>query len=194
MSFYAEVVKVRWTALLLGCTLAVSALAQKTGSPPRFEDFTVTDTFEGIPATPILQTSEQKRYSTRIRDGVSMGRGVWSGSWKDAKEQRGPNFAGHYFVIRWGCGSDCLMMAIVDAETGKVYASPIPGVGTELFVSMDIMSDREIDFRLDSSLMILRNACRGPRTQCGVYYFNWKDNHFDLVWQTPVDLTKLKGE
>jgi hypothetical protein len=123
-----------------------------------------------------------------------MGRGVWSGSWKDAKEQRGPNFAGHYFVIRWGCGSDCLMMAVVDAETGKVYPSPIPGVGTELFVSMDIMSDREIDFRLDSSLMILRNACRGARAECGVYYFNWKDNHFDLVWQTLVDLTKLKRE
>ena len=193
MTFYAEVVNVLWTALL-GCGLAVSGWAQKPGSPPRFEDFPVTDTFKGIPATPILQTPEQKRYSTRIREGVSIGRGVWSGSWKDAKEQRGPNFAGHYFVIRWGCGSDCLMMAVVDAGTGKVYASPIPGVGTELFVSMDIMSDREIDFRLDSSLMILRNACRGARTKCGVYYFNWKDNHFDLVWQTLVDLTRLKPE
>jgi hypothetical protein len=193
MPFYAEVVNVLWRALLV-CAVAVSGLAQKPGSLPRFEDFPVTDTFKGIPATPILQTPEQKRYSTRIREGVSTGRGVWSGSWKDAKEQRGPNFAGHYFVIRWGCGSDCLMMAVVDAETGKVYASPIPGAGTELFVSMDIMSDREIDFRLDSSLMILRNACRGARTQCGVYYFNWKDNHFDPVWQTLVDLTKLKRE
>jgi hypothetical protein len=27
-----------------------------------------------------------------------------------------------------------------------------------------------------------------------VYYFNWKDNHFNLVWQTLVDLTKLKRE
>jgi hypothetical protein len=86
------------------------------------------------------------------------------------------------------------MMAVVNAGTRKVYASPTPGVGTELFVSMDIMSDREIDFPLDSSLMILRKACRGARTQCGVYYFNWNDNHFDLVWQTLVDLTKHKPE
>ena len=119
-----------------------------------------------------------------------MGRGVWSGSWKDARENAGPNFAGHYIVIRWGCGSDCLMMAIVDAKTSEVHPPPLSGAGTELFVPMDIMGDREIDFRLDSALMVLGNACRTARTQCGVYYFDWKDNRFVLVKRTLVDLTK----
>ena len=86
------------------------------------------------------------------------------------------------------------MMAVVDAETGRVYSPPISGAGTELYVSMDPMSDREIDFRLDSTLMVFRNACQGARTQCGVYYFNWKDNHFDLVNRVPVDLTKVERE
>ena len=95
-----------------------------------------------------------------------------------------------YFVIRWGCGADCLMMAVVDAETGKVYSPPLSGAGTELYVPMDIMSDRDIDFRLDSTLMVLRNACRDARTQCGVYYFNWTGTGFDLVKRTLVDLTK----
>lgn len=180
-------------AVLLGCWLS-PVLAQKPRALPRFEDFPVTQTFEGIPAIPSPGTPDQRRYRTRILEGVSGGRGVWTGSWKDAKERRGPNFAGHYFIIRWGCGSDCLMMAVADAETGKVYGSPISGGGSELFVSMDPLSDREIDFRLDSSLMIFRNACKGPRQQCGVFYFNWKDNHFDLIRRTLVDLTTKEPE
>jgi len=82
------------------------------------------------------------------------------------------------------------MMAVDDAENGVVYPPPLSGVGTELEVPMDIMSEREIDFRLDSTLMVLRDACRTARTQCGVYYFNWTGSRFDLVKRVLVDLTK----
>lgn len=177
--------------VLLACALARAAWAQSSDKPiPRFEDYPVKSVFAAKPAPPVFTTPEQRRYRTRIRDGVSVGRGVWTGSWKDAKERAGPNFAGHYTVIRWGCGSDCLMMAVVDAETGTVYSPPLSGAGTDFFVPMDIMSDREIDFRLDSTLMVLRNACRKDRTECGIYYFKWKDHHFNLEQRTLLDLTK----
>jgi len=88
------------------------------------------------------------------------GSDVWAGSWKNPVKSNGPNFAGHYFVIRWGCGSECLMMAIVDARTGKVYDPPFTGAGSELYVPMDPLSDREIDFQRDSSLMVFRNGCK----------------------------------
>ena len=55
------------------------------------------------------------------------------------------------------------------------------------------MSDVEIDFRLDSTLMVLRNACHEGRTQCGAYYFNFKDGHFILLNRVLVDLTKSEG-
>jgi hypothetical protein len=74
----------------------------------------------------------------------------------------------------------------------KIYDPPLRGVGTELYVSMDLLGDREIEFRKDSSLMILRNACRKARSECGVYYFNWKDEHFELVTRTLIDLTIMK--
>ena len=138
---------------------------------PEFTDYPATEIYSGTAAGPILSTPEQRRYQTRIREGVTKGRGVWTGSWKDAKERPGPNFDGHYFVIRWGCGSDCLMMAVVDAKSGRIYDPPLSGAGAELYVPMDIMGDREIDFRLDSNLMVLRNACRYARADCGVYYF-----------------------
>jgi hypothetical protein len=90
-------------------------------------------------------------------------------------------------VIRWGCGSNCLMMAIVDAKTGRIYNSPLSGAGSELYVSMDILGDREIDFEPQSSLMILRNACKVARRECGVYYFNWRENAWTLVRRQLVD-------
>ena len=34
----------------------------------------------------------------------------------------GPNFAGHYTVVDWGCGSSCNECAVVDARTGKVFS------------------------------------------------------------------------
>src|SRR5437868_2812690 len=139
-------------AMPLFVRLAVSVSAQESGRrPPRFEDYPVKAIFKGQPANPVLSTPEQRLYRTRIREGAAKGRGVGKGSWKYAEDTPGPNFAGHYVVIRWGCGADCLMMAVVDAETGKVYAPPMSGVGTELEVPMDIMSDKEIDFRLDTS-------------------------------------------
>jgi hypothetical protein len=75
------------------------------------------------------------------------------------------------------------MMAIVDAKTGVVYPPPLSGVGTELYVPIDPVSDEEIDFQPDSSLFVLRNACGDfkNRNSCGVYYFNWKDSRFALV-------------
>jgi hypothetical protein len=73
------------------------------------------------------------------------------------------------------------MMALVDAITGKVYPPPLSGPGTELYVPMDPTSNREIEFKPDSTLMILRDACREARRECGVYFLRWKDNQFVLI-------------
>jgi hypothetical protein len=74
------------------------------------------------------------------------------------------------------------MMATVDAETGNVYEPPLSNEGS-LNVPFDNLSDREVDFRIDSSLLVLRNACRDfrDRKSCGVYYFNWNNGRFTLM-------------
>jgi hypothetical protein len=187
-----EIFKMRCLAVagLCALTITMSAWPQVRNQLPRFEDYPVSDVFKGAAADPILVTPEQRLYRTRIRQGVSKGRGVWNGSWKDAKERPGVNFAGHYTVIRWGCGSNCLMMAVVDAKTGRVHPPPLSGAGTEFYVPMDPMSESEIDFKPDSRLMILRNACQKARTECGVYAFDWKDDRFRFVQRQLLDLTK----
>lgn len=82
------------------------------------------------------------------------------------------------------------MMAIVDAETGLVYQPPLTQPRSEFEVPMDPLSDREIEFQPDSTLMVFRDVCQNYRESCGVYAFNWKEDHFILVKRTIVDLTK----
>ncbi len=97
---------------LLPAALFVSALQMspqppseaktKASIPPRFEDYRVSEVFNGQPSPPILATPEQRMFRTRITDGVSKGWGVL----RDGREGStpGPNFAGHYIAIQWGCG------------------------------------------------------------------------------------------
>jgi hypothetical protein len=142
-------------------------LAQKPSRPestPGFDDYAVAEVFPGIPAAPILTTPEHRNYRTRIKNGVSAGTGNRSASCKNPIKTKGPNFAGHYFVIRWGCGSQCVMMATVDAKTGVIYDPPLSGAGSELFLPLDNLSEMEVDIRPDSSLLVLRNACRTSRS------------------------------
>jgi hypothetical protein len=173
------------TVLISTAQVGVSVWAQKTSTTAiRFEDFRVTQIFSGKPSPPILGTPEQRRYRTRIRDGVLKGDGVWADSeskrWLTKPES---NFAGNLVVIMWGCGTQCVMMAVIDRTTGKVYDPPLSGAGTQLYVPLDNQSEMKTEFRPDSSLMVLRDACRDfkQRSTCGTYYFNWKDNRFDLV-------------
>ena len=157
---------------------------QKADPPnsPRFEDYPVTEMFTDTPAAPVLSIPETRRYRTRIQNGLKKGSDVWIGTSKNPSRAVGPNFAGKYFVIRWGCGSQCVMMATVDAKTGTIYEPPLANKGS-LNVPLDNLSDMEVDFRSNSSLLVLRNACRNfkDRNSCGVYYFDWKNNSFALV-------------
>ena len=98
--------RIIWSRMTRAAGLLLLTITTVTAQP-KFEDYPVIEVFRGTPAAPILATAEQRMYRTRIRNGVAAG--------------AGPNFAGHYFVISWGCGSNCAMMAMVDARTGEVH-------------------------------------------------------------------------
>lgn len=153
---------------LAGVWVFGASLLAQSAETPRFEDYPVKEIFTSTPAAPLLVTAEQRRYRTRIRNGVSTLSDVWIGSYKNPIKAKGPNFAGHYFGIRWGCGSQCLTMATVDAKTGKVYEPPLADKNS-LWMHLDNLSDMETDLRPDSSLLVLRNACRDfkDRKMCG---------------------------
>jgi hypothetical protein len=74
------------------------------------------------------------------------------------------------------------MMAIVDAKTGDVYGPPLAS-WVSLNVPLGNLGDMEVDFRPNSRLMALRNACKDfmNRKSCGEYHFDWSDSRFPLV-------------
>lgn len=64
---------------------------------------------------------------------------------------RGVNFAGHYVLAEWGCGTNCYGMAVVDASTGAIQ-----GYGTT--------STQLFSYQKNSRLI-------GSNTEHGLVYF-----------------------
>src|SRR5258708_37658610 len=63
------------------------------------------------------------------------------------------NFAGAYALIRWECGSKCLMTAILDVRTATVYDPPLSQSGAKYNVPMDPTIEMNVGFRIDSSVL-----------------------------------------
>ncbi len=126
---------------------------------PKFEDFKVEKIFDGQPAEVNIYSSPSAREF----------RGALRYAAKD-----GSNFAGHYTIASWGCGSSCQDGMIIDAVSGKVY-DPF----TEA-------TSRGMDFRTDSYLVItdpfddsfVEDIYRIPAR-----YYIWKNNQFLQIYQ-----------
>ena len=182
--------KICWL-LIIALAILVSAQDQTNARQPRFEDYSVTEIFTAKPVPPLIQTPLEGMYRTRIREGVMKGWGVE----RDGKEQPGPNFAGHYVIITWGCGSPCLMAAIVDLRTGRVFPPPFHhGPGHSYFQVPWAFPMDPLAYRVDSRLLIA-NICESDKTvrvegrvsyepqRCGTHYFLMSDNGPRLIYK-----------
>ncbi|MYN43582.1 hypothetical protein GTP23_00695 [Pseudoduganella sp. FT93W] len=139
---------------------------------PRFQDFPAKR-YAGKNAVADLSGSPlTKAYRTRIK--------AW------AKEK--PNFAGHFILATWGCGSDCTQLAIIDAVTGKVFHPA--GVTTNVAVNVhqklleggDLWhASGAIKFQADSRLLILIGSPEEDIKRRGISYYVWNENHLSLV-------------
>jgi len=106
---------------------AVVGFSEEKKGGLTFEDFSIVPGFNGEPAAVDFSSyPDAEKFKTRISEG--------------AKE--GPNFAGRYTVITWGCGTSCQSSAIVDAHTGDI-------------VVYGILSSFGLAYRLDSALFIV---------------------------------------
>src|SRR3954453_14346247 len=93
--------------LILPIVSAALAFAQTAA--PSFDQYPVnTPKFSGKPAPPVLRMAEDRRFRTMIRSGAATG----------------PDFAGRYTVVQWGCGAGCVAAVVVDAVNGTVHRAP----------------------------------------------------------------------
>ncbi len=162
------------TALMLArwaCQLEIVEALTRVGAvlgseewrrAPGFADFPISRIYKGVPAPVNLSSNPTARsFRTRLRQ----------------EARKGPNFAGHYTVASWGCGSNCESITIVDALTGRVY----DGIG----------DDRGADFKINSNLMIADPAYPpeglayedNTSDKLPVRYYVWNDHKFKLIYE-----------
>jgi hypothetical protein len=185
VSAFFKIASLVFFSLLFASGQRIEPAKTQIENAPRFEDYSVAEIFQGTPAAPLLITPGERLYRTRIRNGVSKGDGVE----REGKEQPGPNFAGHFIVITWGCGSPCIMMAIVDALTGRVYGPPM-GDGFQMSWLGGGPWLPLAEFRQNSLLMVMRPSPAMADGPIYDHYFIWRDNRWRLVHRTLVDPKK----
>jgi len=99
-----------------------------------------------------------------------------------AKE--GVNFAGHFVVSNWGCGTNCSQTAIIDARNGRVFFPDILAGAAFGFCELGD-ADEPIVYKPNSRLLILYGFKGGeldkPHSKCGIYYLEWTGTAFRQV-------------
>jgi hypothetical protein len=157
-------------AALLLCALAVmasGAQAQQARNPrakqtpaPRFEDYPVREVYKGRVAPVRLDSRKARMFRSRLRED--------SGT--------GPNFAGHYTVVIWGCGTGCAQMGVVDAKTGRVSFPPL-----EYHDIPDMENVATRGFRLNSRLLVLTQNHYDGRGGYTAFYYLFDNGRFRLL-------------
>jgi len=140
---------------------------------PAFEQFRVSETFSGKPAPPVLRTAADREFRTRIREGAP----------------EGPNFAGHYTIVQWGCGAGCVSMALVDAKDGRIYPSPFKVLSWIMaeYESKLASNDDKFEplmFQTNSRLLIARGC--PEEDHCASYFYEWTGTKFNLLRKIPA--------
>jgi hypothetical protein len=131
-----------------------------------FERYPAVADFSGKPAAPILATPHEHLMRTQIR----------------TQALNGPNFAGHFTVAKWGCGSPCLAFVIIDAKSGSVYDPDYdPGFSVGCADANGI--DASIDFKLTSRLIVATGF--SEKLGCGTDYYEWDGKKLNLIHFEP---------
>ncbi|HEX8772945.1 MAG TPA: hypothetical protein VF735_05020 [Pyrinomonadaceae bacterium] len=156
------------TVLLVTFFLAFSSISFAQSSVPTFTQYGVKVEKVRNVRVNLKSHKEANRFRTNLRNA--------------AKE--GVNFAGHYILTTWGCGTNCAVSAIIDARNGNVFfPDQLEGSG---FGFCDLPDDTEpLVYRADSRLLVLSGFKGGDldlaNGRCGVYYLEWTGTNFKQV-------------
>lgn len=153
--------------------IAVSSENGRNCYPIEAEDLMRNDAprFEKFPSMP-----ENLKHTAKVNlKSHPMARRYRTVLLKGAAE--GANFAGHYSVVGWGCGTSCVQFAVVDLESGQVIFpddfSVISGVNLEAdeFEAEAGGHFWGLRYRLDSRLFIVLGTLDEDETREGAFYY-----------------------
>lgn len=145
----------------------------------KFGDYAVKEVFQGKPALPNIVEKNHREFRTAIEDAAA----------------KGPNFAGHYAVAEWDCGPDCASLAVVDEVTGKVFSAPFDDLITPLTEGTADEPAHEFKGAVyqSKSRLFIADGCPEDK-KCGTYYYEWKNEKFNLLSIVPQRGPRRPGE
>ena len=117
------------------------------------------------------------------------------------KIAEGPNFAGHYRVAVWGCGSSCAQFAVINLRTGRVIT--LKGFSSTSLVyfdnDRDFLPGTESDdlgfrYRSDSKMLVVIGDINEDESREGAFYLVIEGGRLRLIHSTIVkkDCEKLR--
>jgi hypothetical protein len=106
----------------------------------------------------------------------------------------GPNFNGHFRVVDWGCGTNCIEWAVIDLTDGRVWFAPEEAASCWAPEPPGLQWPNWIDVRMNSRLLYL-HECAGDgkqdRTFDQRHVYEWRDGRPVLVRTEPF---RAKGD
>jgi hypothetical protein len=133
--------------------------------------------FESLPAA---TAPAARRYATKVLLATPRARLYRTVISTEGRKE--PNFAGHYRVVTWGCGTDCHGFAIVDRMTGRVFTPP----SIEYVQGMMGNDEPRIDFRPDSRLLVLNGMLNENEGDEGKFFYEWTGKRLKLLARFPL--------
>ncbi len=127
---------------------------------PRFEQYPAGPAWTGTRAAPVLTTHLSRIFRTQLRT--------------QSKEK--PDFAGHYRIAAWGCGTRCIDWGLVDAKSGQVVMGDHYGD-----VDLIHVMDEPLMYRPDSRLFVILGAPNEKPAREGYTYLLWTGHAFRQI-------------
>jgi hypothetical protein len=159
------------------CVLSLPCMNQAAAASLKFQDLPASGLkfssyparriFRGKPARVVLDTPQARKFRTRLREDSRLG----------------PNFAGHYTVVFWGCGTGCAQLAVVNAHTGKVIWLPQEWI--DIPDAPDAKPNR--NFQIDSKLLIVTKSNYDAHATFTAFYYVVDNDRLRLIKKAYVD-------
>ncbi|UOQ50914.1 hypothetical protein [Hymenobacter cellulosivorans] len=133
-----------------------------------YQRFTYRHAFADFPAAPgrgahvrpDFKTNPQARWHiTRITEGA----------------KQPANFAGHYRLVTWGCGSSCQMSVLVDQHTGRIYDVPQTSSGLEYRLNSRLLITDHFAEEGDTSTYLVNSIYPAPA------FYLWTGRQFQKL-------------
>lgn len=166
--------------LTIGLGVAARAETPEIICAAPFADILSDKVFERFPA------NRPSGPSTPIRPDVRSGKAHLYRTVIREEAKQGVNFAGHFTIIRIGCGAATVCPAIYGTRSGTVFFPGKLKSATSLQIDSPGPDIDTLNYRRDSQLLIVVGSLNENSARAGVSYYLWRSEKLSEIKFTPA--------